>query len=132
MNLLFIFNNILNIKISLLYIMYMYILLINNWEENVLFIFLWSFIYDVLLGFFLGRSFLVYFLSTYIIFFLKDNFAFLSFFRMFFFIVFFSFLIRIISFLIDNVLLDVNINNNFILINSFFDGFLWFFLVSYF
>ncbi len=132
MNLFFIFNNILNIKISLLYIIYIYLLLINNWEKNILFIFFWSLLHDIVLGFYLGRSFLVYSLSTYIIYYLKDNFVFLSFFRMFFFVVFFSFLIRIISLFIDNIILDINIVNNFILINSFFDGFLWFFLVSYF
>ncbi len=132
MNLFFIFNNILNIKISLLYIIYIYLLLINNWEKNILFIFFWSLLHDIVVGFFLGRSFLVYSLSTYIIYYLKDNFVFLSFFRMFFFVVFFSFLIRIISLFIDNIILDINIVNNFILINSFFDGFLWFFLVSYF
>ncbi len=130
MNLFFVFINMLNIKSSLLYVLYMYILLVNNWEKNVLFIFFWSFFCDIFLGFLLGRSFLIYYLSTYIMHILKKNFFILCFWRMFFFVVFFSFLIRMISFYIDNIILGFDNVNNFILLNSFFDGFLWFFFIN--
>ncbi len=130
MNLFFIIlNDILNIKFSLLYLVYIYIIVINGWEKNILFIFLWSFFYDIFFNFFLGRSFLVYFLSTYIIFYLKKKIVFSFFLKDFFFIIFFSFLIRMISFWIDNVVLNNNVNN-VIWISSIFDGFLWFFIVN--
>ncbi len=121
----------LNIKISVLNIIYMYILILNFWNKNFLiFVFFWGILCDIFLNFYLGRTILIYFLSTYIMFYLQKKITNLFIWRMFFFVIFFSFLVRIISFLIDVIILNINFND-FILINSLFDGFLWLIITNF-